>query len=368
MTAVERSELRHEHGATDLVVGAESRTVVDELGAWVRDRNVCVVTSEKLWHLHGSRALRPLQAAAAGWLRIEVADGEEAKSLATAETAWSRMLEAGIRRDSRVIAFGGGSIGDLAGFVAGTYMRGLDLVQLPTTLLAQVDAAVGGKTAVNCGGVKNSVGVFHHPAKVVSVTGYLSTLPDRQLRSGLVEVVKMASLLDLELLELVERDLDLLLAPEATAAAWVPIVIRAQRAKAGVVQRDPREAGERRVLNFGHTLGHAIEVAVGPERVTHGEAVDLGIRFALELASRRGLDGEFRGRIEALLDRLGSRPLPPVDSDTLLELLSHDKKAMRHGIVWVLPTGPGSWRAEVVDSAEIRGVLERFVARRRATC
>src|SRR5262249_37757256 len=201
------------------------------------------------------------------------------KTVATAERLWNEMLAAGGKRDSRLLAFGGGSVGDLGGFAAGCFLRGIDFVQLPTTLLAQVDAAIGGKTGVHLPGGQTPVGLFHPPARVVCDTALLPSLPRAELRSGLVEVVKMAALLDPPLLARVEEGLDALL--EGDPAALGPVVAAAAAAKIGVVHRDPTEQGDRRLLNFGHTLGHALETARGHARPRPGEAGAYGPLLAL---------------------------------------------------------------------------------------
>ncbi|MGH9464413.1 MAG: 3-dehydroquinate synthase, partial [Thermoanaerobaculia bacterium] len=192
----ERFGLRHGGGATELVVATgKAQWIADELARWTAGRTVFVVTAMPVWRLHGE-ALAPLAAAAARWQVLEVEDGESAKSLAVAERLWRTLARAGGRRDSRLIAFGGGSVGDLAGFVAGCFLRGIAFCQVPTTAIAQVDAAVGGKTAVNLPEAKNGVGLFHHPERVLSDPAFLATLPRRDRRAGLVEVVKMGTLLE----------------------------------------------------------------------------------------------------------------------------------------------------------------------------
>lgn len=345
-------------GSSRLVVGTGVDTVDRPLAGAIAGHTVSLIAAEPVWALHGEAVAAPLDAHAGRWLRITIPDGEAAKTIDVAAACWRSMLDAGVRRDSVVVALGGGSTGDLAGFVAASYMRGLRWVQLPTTVIAQVDAAVGGKTGVNHGGIKNAVGAFHSPELVVAASAFLATLPRRQLASGLVEVVKMAALLDLELLARVEADVEPLL--DGDPQAWTPVVAASQRVKAAVVERDPREAGERRVLNFGHTLGHALEGAAGGA-LTHGEAVGHGIRFALRLAADDGLDAGFVERIERLLGRFELPPLPPVGVEALLAAVARDKKATRDGVVWVLPTAPQAWRATVVDERRLRAALERFM-------
>jgi len=269
--------------------------------------------------LHGDR-LEVLCRAAAKWVILEVEEGEGAKTVSSAERLWNEMLDAGGKRDSRVIALGGGSVGDLAGFAAGCFLRGIEFVQIPTTLLAQVDAAIGGKTGVDLPGGKNTVGLFHHPRMVVGDTGVLSTLPREELRSGLAEVIKMAALLDPDLFGLVEEELDLLL--EGDAAALGPVVGAAAAAKIAVVERDPTEKGERRLLNFGHTLGHAIESACGYAGLRHGEAVGYGILFALRLARSRGLKIEVAARIHRLMSDRRRAAISPASANDLLRFLA----------------------------------------------
>ena len=263
--------LRHPSGSTPVLVGEDAlASAHGQLAGWLSGRTVFLVSTPRVLGLHGSR-LEPLRREAGRWVVLEVEEGEPAKTVSSAERLWDAMLEAVGKRDSRVIAFGGGSVGDLAGFAAGCFLRGISFTQIPTTLLAQVDAAIGGKTGVDLPGGKNTVGLFHHPAFVVCDTAVLPTLPREELRSGLVEVVKMAALLDPDLLERVEERLDALLAGDP--AELGPVVAAAAAAKIGVVERDPTEQGDRRLLNFGHTLGHAIESACGYTGLRHGEAV-----------------------------------------------------------------------------------------------
>jgi 3-dehydroquinate synthase len=352
--------LRHPTGTTPVLVGEDAlAAALPELSRWLAGRTVFVVSSAPILRLHGER-LAPLRAAAARWAVLEVEDGEAAKSVASAGDLWGEMLALGGKRDSRVLAFGGGSVGDLAGFTAGCFLRGLEFVQIPTTLLAQVDAAIGGKTGVDLPGGKNTVGLFHHPARVVCDTALLPTLPREELRSGLVEVIKMAALLDPALLARVEEDLDALLAGDP--AALGPVVAGAAAAKIGVVERDPDEQGDRRLLNFGHTLGHAIESSCGYAGLRHGEAVAYGILFALRLAERRGLAADLSGRLRALLGRLGLPPLPELDPEALVSHMARDKKARESGLVWVLPARLGEGRmAADVPWDEISAGLPAFL-------
>jgi 3-dehydroquinate synthase len=358
--ATARLALRHPTGTTPVLVGEDAlAAALPDLRAWASGRTVFVVTTPRVLGLHGD-CLDSLAEVASRWVVLEVEEGEGAKAVAWAERLWNGMLAAGGKRDSRVVAFGGGSVGDLAGFAAGCFLRGVGFVQIPTTLLAQVDAAVGGKTAVDLPGGKNTVGLFYHPAMVVCDTSLLPTLPREELRSGLVEVVKMAALLDPELLARVEESLDTLL--DGAPAALGPVVAGAVAAKIGVVERDPEEAGDRRLLNFGHTLGHAIESACAYGGLRHGEAVAYGMLFALRLALRRGLDRRTAERIASLLGRFGLPSLPPLDPDELMALMARDKKARESGLVWVLPRALGEgWMAGGISWEEVRGELESFL-------
>lgn len=359
---IETLTLRHPSGVTPVLVGEDAlASAHGRLAEWLSGRTVFLVSTPRVLGLHGHR-LEPLRCAASRWTVLEVEEGEPAKTVASAERLWSSMLAAGGKRDSRVVAFGGGSVGDLAGFAAACFLRGVEFAQIPTTLLAQVDAAIGGKTGVDLPGGKNTVGVFHHPAFVVSDTSVLPTLPRAELRSGLVEVIKMAALLDPELLGRVEERLDGLLAGDP--AELGPVVAAAAAAKIAVVERDPVEHGDRKLLNFGHTLGHAIETAGSYSGLRHGEAVAYGILFAGRLAVRLGFDrgpagpAEIAERLRSLLARLGLPPLPGLDAGELISLMARDKKARESGLSWVLPAGLG--KGEIVDGIGMEAVREEL--------
>lgn len=356
----DRFTLRHPGGATELVVASGPASwIADELAPWAAGRSLFVVTAMPVWRLHGE-ALAPLEAVAARWEVLEVEDGEAAKSLAVAERVWRELSRAGGRRDSRLVAFGGGSIGDLTGFVAACFLRGIAFCQVPTTAVAQVDAAVGGKTAVNLPEAKNSVGVFHHPDRVLSEPAFLATLPTRDRRAGLVEVIKMAALLDPGLLDRVEASWGAL--DRGEPAAWRPVVVAAQRSKAALVERDPRESGERRLLNFGHTLAHALESVLGYQGLGHGEAVAWGLRFALALGRRQGMDPEVEARLGPLLARLQPAPLPALDPEAVWGAIARDKKADERGVQWVLAERLGRGAVVRLEPGLARRELVEFLA------
>ena len=353
--------LRHPRGSTRLLLGEGAlAAAVEPFGDWLAGRRAFLLTTPRVWGLHGG-SLDPLLARAAAVHRLEVPEGEAAKSLAEAGRLWSAMLAAGGKRDSRLVAFGGGSVGDLGGFVAGAFLRGIGCTQLPTTLLAQVDAAIGGKTALDLPEGKNTVGLFHHPDLVVAEPSWLATLPARELRAGLVEAVKVAFALDAALFARFESALPALLAGQPGPLAVVAAA--AAGLKVAVVEADPEEAGVRAVLNFGHTLGHALEAAAGYRGLLHGEAVGWGMRFALRLAVPRGLPVEDAARLERVLAELAPAPLPPVEPGELLALLGRDKKAREGGLGWVLPATVGDTRwGVVVPTAEVERELASFLA------
>jgi 3-dehydroquinate synthase len=282
--------------------------------------------------------------------------GEEEKTLAR----FSEVIDAlaGLRasRDACVIALGGGVIGDLAGFAAACWMRGIAFVQMPTTLLAMVDSSVGGKTAVDLPQGKNLVGAFHQPRAVIADTDTLATLPPRELRAGLAEVVKYGAIFDAGFLDWLDANAEALLAREADALAEA--ILRSCRYKADVVARDETEQGERALLNFGHTFGHAIETAAGYDRFRHGEAVAIGMVVAARLSARLGrapaADGE---RLAALLQRFGLPVSIPreLDCTLLLDLMRLDKKALSGRLRLILWKQAGS--AEIVAGVEDDAIL-----------
>jgi 3-dehydroquinate synthase len=270
------------------------------------------------------------------------------------------MLDEGADRQSVVIAVGGGVVGDLAGFVAATFARGLAFFQVPTTLLAQVDSSVGGKTGINLPGAKNMVGAFWQPAGVLIDVQTLATLPDREFRAGLAEVVKYGVILDSEFFAYLEQHADEINRRDQTAL--MHIVARSCRLKADVVEADERETtGLRSVLNYGHTFCHALEAATGYETLLHGEAVAIGMHCAARLAERLGrVDETFVARQHALLTAFGLPvAVPDVEASELVRFMRRDKKAVAGHLRFVLPTRIG--HVELVDGVkadDVRKVLE----------
>ncbi|HVC01307.1 MAG TPA: 3-dehydroquinate synthase [Steroidobacteraceae bacterium] len=291
-----------------------------------------------------------------------LADGERHKTLATAAAVLDALVEQRFNRDTTVIALGGGVVGDIGGFAAACYQRGVACVQMPTTLLAQVDSSVGGKTGVNHPGGKNLIGAFHQPAAVIADTESLATLPQRELRAGLAEVVKYGCIADAALFDWLERSMPRLLArdPEALTHA----IRRSCELKASVVARDERESGLRAVLNFGHTFGHAIEAATGYQRYLHGEAVAIGMLIATDLSARLGLvDAPVLARLRALLGAAGL-PLdaPRIGAAKARQLLQMDKKVLRGAVRLVLlaAIGRATVSADYGEEALERTLVEHF--------
>jgi 3-dehydroquinate synthase len=344
-------------------IGHGGATMIPDLLAGVKGRRTLVVSNRRVWSLHGKRLERPLRGLAPFRLAL-VGDGERHKGRATLDRLHDAMLAAGLGRDGLLVAVGGGVVGDVAGFAAATYMRGIDWVQVPTTLLAMVDSSVGGKVGINHPRAKNLIGAFHQPKAVVADPAFLETLSSREVRSGAYEVVKCGLLADRTLFRAMQQ------APPGLLG-WSRVEVEnaiasACRIKAEVVEKDEREGGLRRVLNLGHTLGHALEAASRYSRFTHGEAVGWGLIGASWIARSRGLlaDGAFDA-IAAAVDRIGPRPaVSSLASERVLSALAHDKKARAGRAVFVLPAGIGRVviRADVTPP-EIRRALRVMVAR-----
>jgi 3-dehydroquinate synthase len=304
------------------------------------------------------RVERALAQAGAAVTPIVVSDGEQAKDWKTLEGVFDRLLAARCGRDTVIVALGGGVIGDLAGFAAAVYQRGVPFIQVPTTLLAQVDSSVGGKTAINHARGKNMVGAFHQPLAVISDVAALDSLPDRELRAGLAEVIKHALVLDAAFADWLEANMGALLARDRPALEHA--VRRSCEIKAQVVAADERESGLRAILNFGHTFGHAIEAGVGYGEWLHGEAVAAGMVMAAELSVRAGLlaraDAE---RVRALVARAGLQTAGPVLSlERMLELMQVDKKAVAGRVRYVLLSSIGhAVLRDDIDERTVRDVI-----------
>jgi len=326
----------------------------------LQSRHVAIVTNAVVAPLYLERLRGALAVCGASAVDILVEDGEQAKRWETLDTIIAAMLEARCDRRSVVIALGGGVIGDLAGFAAAIYQRGISFIQVPTTLLAQVDSSVGGKTGINHALGKNMIGAFHQPLAVIADVGVLATLPPRELRAGLAEVIKHGLVLDATFFEWLEAHVERLLGDDAEALTHA--VLRCCELKADVVAADEREAGLRAVLNFGHTFGHAIEAGVGYGSWLHGEAVAAGMVMATELSARCGtLDASVVARLRALLARAGL-PVegPELAPDRYLELMTIDKKATAGRIRFVT--------LEAIGRAALRDDLDQGAVREAIAC
>ena len=315
--------------------------VVDQMARWLAAAGVgqrrVLISSPTVWKHHGGT----LTAALPGIEHLLVPDGERSKTLQTVARIYESLIRLGADRQSTIIAVGGGVIGDTVGFAAATYLRGVDLVHVPTTLLAQVDSAVGGKVGVNHALGKNLIGAFHPPVAVIADTELLDTLPRRELRAGLFEVVKYGVIASRTLFERIVTDLPGIFARERDVMA--DIVAASCQIKADVVAADEREAGHRRVLNFGHTAGHALEAVTRYRRLRHGEAVAYGMLVAAQIGTSRGLlDSDDHAALTALIGRMG--PLPTVTDLSASEVLAamrRDKKVVAGRLHIVLPNGIG---------------------------
>lgn len=328
---------------------------IDESAPWF------VIVSQNVAHLHEEKIRAGRQGAAA---LIGFTDGEQEKTLANVESLVTRMLQAGVRRDWLAFLVGGGVVGDAAGFACSIYMRGIRAVHVPTTLLAQVDSSIGGKVAVNHPSGKNLVGAFAPPAAVVSDLDLLLTLPREEFVSGLCESLKGGVIADQRLFEIVAAG-----GPELQSdpKRLREIVWRSVDVKAAIVERDEREGGERRLLNYGHTFGHGVEAALGFSGLTHGEAIAWGMVAANAVAVRRGLLTRFMAeKINDAVIAIGVRPLPELSAERVFLATGFDKKFEAGQKVLVLAEGIGQCRViEDATDEEIRFGIEAMIERSR---
>lgn len=325
-------------------------------------RQVFVLTSPEIWALWGRRVQQSFGEAL---VVLFLPPGERHKNLASVERLTREMVCARGDRGSLLIAFGGGIVGDVGGFIAAVFMRGIPYVQVPTTFLAQVDSSVGGKVGVNLPEGKNLVGAFHHPRAVFADIGVLGTLPDRELRAGLMESVKAGIIRDRMLVRFMEGHAGAVLKRDAKALERV--IAASIRMKAGVVNKDERESGLRMILNFGHTVGHALEQATGYKAMLHGEAVGWGMVAALYLAHQRGtITAGQMERLERLIYRYGPLPELKVHASRVVAAAASDKKNVGGVRRFVLPEGIGGARViEDVSASELEAAVRHMLARAR---
>lgn len=353
--------------AYDVLVGEGLLEQAGRLIAPFQKRGrTAVVSDETVWGLHGARLTAALAAAGIEALPVIVPPGEQTKSFEGLADVSDRLLALELDRGDIITAFGGGVVGDLAGFAAAIYKRGIDFVQIPTTLLAQVDSSVGGKTAIDTPRGKNLVGAFHQPRLVLADQTVLSTLPDREMRAGYAEIIKYGLLGDRVFFEWLEMNVAAVLArdPEALAHA----VARSVEMKAEIVAEDEKEQGRRALLNLGHTFGHALESETGyGDALLHGEAVGVGMALAFRFSARLGLangqDAERASRAIAasgLPTRLRDVPGHPFDAGRLVMHMGQDKKAEAGRLTFILARALGD--AFVAKDVDAAAVLEFLVA------
>ena len=355
--------------AYEIVIG---RGLVASLGERIKTlrpgARVAIVTDETVAKLHSGVVEAAFKSAGIDSARIVVPAGEGSKNYATFEKVCESIIDARIERNDLIIALGGGVIGDLAGFAAACVRRGLDFVQVPTTLLAQVDSSVGGKTGINSRRGKNLIGAFHQPVLVIADTALLDTLPKREFRAGYAEVAKYGLLGDAAFFAWLEKNWQDVFAGGPARERAIAVCCRA---KADIVARDERETGDRALLNLGHTFGHALEAGCGfSDRLLHGEAVALGMALAFEFSAEKGLLAASEAvRATAHLAAVGlpthvkdvKGGVPPVDA--LMDLIAQDKKVKRGTLTFILVRGIGRAFIESnVSAAEVRSFLERKLA------
>jgi 3-dehydroquinate synthase len=334
INAVQTLQVDVGHSRYPITIGAGLLANRGLLEGHIRGRDLLIVTNTTVARLY----LAKLTDSLAGRRVAEciLPDGEQHKTLQTAGWVFDALVGRKMNRDATVLALGGGVVGDIAGFAAACYQRGVGYVQIPTTLLAQVDSSVGGKTGVNHPGGKNLIGAFYQPLAVIADTDTLATLPDRELRAGLAEVIKYGCVWDPLLFDWLDNNMAKLLARDVDALTYS--IARSCEIKATVVAKDERERNLRAILNFGHTFGHAIEAATAYETYLHGEAVGLGMLIAADLSYRLGLiDGAVKNRIRDILARAGlPTEAPRVGAAKALELMQMDKKVLGGSVRLVL--------------------------------
>ncbi len=299
------------------------------------DGKLVIITDPTVKSLYGSTLKQSLTSSGFQVLMLEIPEGEEHKSMETAGKLYQKLTDFYAERTTPILALGGGVIGDLSGFVAATYLRGVPLIQIPTTLLAQVDSSIGGKVAVNHGQLKNKVGTFYQPKLVIADVTTLQTLPEREISDGLAEVIKYGVISDDKFFTYIEDNLDQITSLDERALE--SIVFQAARIKAGVVEKDEKDFGLRNTLNYGHTIGHAVE-SISDFTVSHGEAVAIGMVVAARIANKLGiLDKNALTRLKAVITRAGlPTSISGLQRKKLVQAMKHDKKILQGKIKFIL--------------------------------
>lgn len=345
-----------------IAIGSSLLSSVESFVQVPRSHAAVVVTNDTVGPLWAERLSATLQGMHRVVHRVELPDGEQYKDWQQLNLIFDALLAHGCDRKTVLYALGGGVVGDMTGFAAASYMRGVPFVQVPTTLLAQVDSSVGGKTAINHPLGKNMIGAFYQPRLVVCDLDTLSTLPDREISAGLAEVIKYGPIFDMAFMDWLEESMDALRARDTGALAYA--VRRSCEIKAEVVSGDEREMGLRAILNFGHTFGHAIEAGMGYGQWLHGEGVAAGMVMAAELSRRLGgVDEEFVARLRRLIERAGLPVKGPVidakdNAGRYLELMRIDKKSEAGEIRFVLIDVPGNAVVRPAPDAMVREVID----------
>jgi 3-dehydroquinate synthase len=341
------------HSRYPILIGPGVLDDKELIAARIPRRDLMVVTNTTVAPLYLERLRRNLTGRSIA--ECVLPDGEQHKSLHTASLVFDALVQKRFNRDALVLALGGGVVGDIAGFAAACYQRGIGYVQIPTTLLAQVDSSVGGKTGVNHSAGKNLIGAFHQPIAVLADTNTLATLPDRELRAGVAEIIKYGCVWDVKLFEWLDGNISKLLARDPEALGFA--ILRSCEIKAAIVGKDEREQNLRAILNFGHTFGHAIEAATEYDTYLHGEAVALGMIVAADFSGRLGLiDAAVAREVASLIERAGLPTAPPkVGAKRALSLMGMDKKVLEGRLRLVLLEKLG--RAFITDNYSA-GLLE----------
>jgi len=347
----------------DVVIASGSLAQMgDRLKSVLTGDRLLLVSNPTVFDHYGSQAIAALRQAGFTVATCILPDGEAYKTLGSIQTIYDAALAHQLERSSAMVSLGGGVIGDMTGFAAATWLRGIRFVQIPTSLLAMVDASVGGKTGVNHPQGKNLIGAFHQPRHVVIDPQVLRTLPVREFRAGMAEVIKYGIIWDADLFEQLEAAPSL--QPDMPAELLQTILLRSCQAKADVVSKDEKESGLRAILNYGHTIGHAVESLTGYRSVNHGEAVAIGMVAAGAIAAEMGYwDGAIAARQTRLIERAGlPTALPDLNIDAILDALKADKKVKQGQVRFVLPKALGAATlVNQVPEAIIRRVLKKAV-------
>ena len=338
--------------------------LLPQTGRWLKEKGfsgkLVIINDTTVKRLYGDALSQGLSNDGFNVIALQIPEGEDQKSLETAGRLYHELTSYYAERPTPILALGGGVVGDLAGFVAATYMRGVPLIQVPTTLLAQVDSSIGGKVAVDHGQLKNNIGVFYQPRLVIADTDTLKTLPAAEMANGLAEVIKSAAIRDKKFFAFLENNLERVKALDE--AALEEVVFQTARIKAEVVGKDERDLGLRNILNYGHTIGHAVE-SVSDFGVKHGRAVALGMLAAAKISNKMGiLDAGEVARLKSVIEKAGlPTKMPNLKVEEIIRAMRHDKKVVRDKIRFVLLKAIGSvFITDEVDPSLVKEVLDEY--------